>query len=103
MTLAVPFWFRRSRVLYNRPQRYITDDMGKVGPKELARRALRETQKRSPGRVKPVPATVASNAPSDHVQRTSVAVLYAPAGECQWCDARRAYAREGMRRLRAKP
>ena len=31
------------------------------------------------------------------------AVLYAPEGECGFCDARRAVSREGMRRLRAKP
>ena len=31
------------------------------------------------------------------------AVLYAPEGDCSFCDARRTVSREGMRRLRAKP
>ena len=31
------------------------------------------------------------------------AVLYAPEGNCSFCDARRTVSREGMRRLRAKP
>lgn len=96
-------WDDEEVPLYNASDGCITDGMGKVGPKEQARRALREAQKLAAERVDPAQATVTPSVASDPSSERVPAVLYAPAGTCSYCDARRTYARDQMRRLRAKP
>lgn len=76
--------------------------MGKIGPKEAARRTLRGRRGRPQERVKPVGGVVEDKPALEVPQRRAKAVLCAPVGECGYCDRRREVSRLAMRRLRAR-